>query len=71
LAIGAGIALVIIVAATGIAPGAVSAGVCVLVSATSAVFARQAIGGSTGDTIGAAVALTEVTVCLALLGMWR
>lgn len=71
LAIGAGIALVIIVAATGIAPGAVSAGVCVLVSATSAVFARQAIGGSTGDTIGAAVALSEVTVCLALLGMWR
>jgi adenosylcobinamide-GDP ribazoletransferase len=71
LAIGAVIAVVIIVAAVGPARGAVSAGVCGLVSATSAVFARRTIGGSTGDTIGSAVALTEVTVCLALLGMWR
>ncbi|GAC1486603.1 MAG: adenosylcobinamide-GDP ribazoletransferase [Solirubrobacteraceae bacterium] len=70
-AVGAGIALAIVLAAAGIGPGAVSAGVCVLVSATSALFARQAIGGSTGDTVGAAVALTEVTVCLALLGMWH
>jgi cobalamin synthase len=37
----------------------------------SAVLARRTIGGSTGDTIGAAVALTEVAVCLALLAMWR
>jgi adenosylcobinamide-GDP ribazoletransferase len=71
LAIGAGIALILIVAATGAARGAVSAGVCSLVSATSAVLARRTIGGSTGDTIGAAAALTEVAVCLALLVMWR
>jgi adenosylcobinamide-GDP ribazoletransferase len=71
LASGALIALVIIVAAVGPARGAVSAGVCGLVSALSAVLARRTIGGSTGDTIGAAVALTEVAVCLALLAMWR
>lgn len=65
------IALVIIVAAVGPAPGAVSAGVCGAVSAISAVLARRTVGGSTGDTIGAAVAVTEVAVCLALLGMWR
>jgi adenosylcobinamide-GDP ribazoletransferase len=71
MAAGAVIALVIIVAATGFARGAVSAGVCAVVSAMSAAAARRAVGGSTGDTIGAAVALTEVAVCLALLGMWR
>lgn len=71
LAAGVLIALVTIVAAVGPVPGAVSAGVCGVVSAMSAVLARRTIGGSTGDTIGAAVALTEVAVCLALLGMWR
>ena len=71
LSTGALLALVIIVAAVGPARGAVSAGVCGVVSAASALLARRAIGGSTGDTIGAAVALSEVAVCIALLGMWR
>jgi len=71
LTVATGIALVIIVAATGIARGAVSLAACALVSATSVVLARRAVGGSTGDTVGAAVALTEVAVCLALLGTWR
>jgi adenosylcobinamide-GDP ribazoletransferase len=71
LATGAVIAILIVVAAAGPARGSVSVGVCGLVSAMSAVLARRTIGGSTGDTIGAAVALTEVAVCLALLAMWR
>jgi adenosylcobinamide-GDP ribazoletransferase len=71
LATGGLIALVIIVVAVGPARGAVSAGVLAAVACLSAVLARRTIGGSTGDTIGAAVALTEVAVCLALLGMWR
>jgi cobalamin synthase len=45
--------------------------VCGFVSATSAGLARRAIGGSTGDTIGATVAVTEVAVCLALLAAWH
>jgi adenosylcobinamide-GDP ribazoletransferase len=61
----------IIIAVAGPKRGAVSLGVCVLVSALSAVLARRTLGGSTGDTIGASVALTEVAVCLALLVMWR
>lgn len=61
----------ILVAVAGPGRGAISLGVCGLVSALSAVLARRTLGGSTGDTIGASVALTEVAVCLALLGMWR
>lgn len=71
LAIAAAIAAVIVVAAVGAICGAVSLGICVLVAASSAVLARRSIGGGTGDTIGAAVATTEVAVCLGLLGMWR
>lgn len=33
--------------------------------------ARRGAGGSTGDTLGAAAALTEVVVCLGLLATWR
>lgn len=69
--IGALGALVVTVVAAGIAGGLVSAGACGLVSATSALLARRTIGGSTGDTIGAAVAVTEVAVCLALMATWH
>lgn len=71
VAIGALSTLVVTITATGIARGLVSAGACGLVSATSAVLARRTIGGSTGDTIGAAVTVTEVAVCLALLAAWH
>ncbi len=71
LAIAGVVAVAIIVGAAGPYRGAVSVAVCILVSALSAVFARHAIGGSTGDTIGAAVAVTEAAVCLGLLSMWR
>jgi len=65
-------AVAIMLAAAGApARGALSAAVCAAVSALSAVLARRAIGGSTGDTIGAAVALTEAAICLALLASWR
>jgi adenosylcobinamide-GDP ribazoletransferase len=64
-------AAAIIVAAVGPIRGAASLGVCVLVSESSAVLARRTLGGSTGDTIGAAVAVTEVAVCVALMGMWH
>ena len=41
------------------------------VAALSAVFARRTLGGRTGDTLGATVAITEVTVCLTLLAIWH
>ena len=64
-------AVAIMLAAGGPARGALSVAVCAAVSGLSAVLARRAIGGSTGDTIGAAVALTEAAICLALLASWR
>lgn len=71
LAVAAASATVIVLAAAGPAKGAVCLGVCVLISGLSAVSARRAIGGRTGDTLGATVALTEVAVCLSLVAMWR
>ena len=65
------LAAVIAVVATGPVRAALALGVCALVSAASVVLARLAVGGSTGDTAGAAVASTEVLVCLALLATWR
>lgn len=37
-------------------------------AALTTLWARRALGGRTGDTLGATVALAEVAVCLALLG---
>ncbi len=71
LAVAAVTAVAIMMAAVGPIRGAATLGVCVLVSALSAVLARRTVGGSTGDTIGAAIAVTEVAVCVALVGMWR
>ncbi len=65
---GASIALTLVLG--GLAPGATAIGAAFLVAALSAVFARQTLGGRTGDTLGATVALTEVVVCTTLLALW-
>lgn len=65
------LAAVIAVLAAGPARAGLSLAVCALLSTASAVMARRAVGGSTGDTLGAAVAVTEVGVCLALMASWR
>jgi adenosylcobinamide-GDP ribazoletransferase len=49
---------------------AAAAGAAVVVAALSA-SARRALGGRTGDTLGATVALTEALVCVVLLGFAR
>jgi adenosylcobinamide-GDP ribazoletransferase len=64
-------AAAITVAVVGPVKGVVSLGVCVLVASLSALLARQAIGGRTGDTLGASVAVAEAAVCLAFLALWR
>lgn len=51
----------------GLAAAAVGLAVTLAVSA----WARRTLGGRTGDTLGAAVALTEVLVCVVLLGFVR
>jgi adenosylcobinamide-GDP ribazoletransferase len=52
---------------TGFAAFGCAIAVVVVVSAWS----RRLLGGRTGDTLGAAVALTEAVVCVALLGVHR
>ncbi len=40
-------------------------------AALSVIFVRRTLGGRTGDTIGATIAVTEVVVCATLLALWR
>ncbi len=67
-ATGASIALTLTLC--GLAPGATAIGAALLVAALSVVFARRTLGGRTGDTLGATVAITEVVVCTTLLALW-
>jgi len=64
---GAGAAL----AGVGLPRGALAICACLLIAVLTAALARTAIGGRTGDTLGATVALTELAVCLALVASWR
>jgi adenosylcobinamide-GDP ribazoletransferase len=58
-------------AAAGPARGGLALGLAVALGAASAWSARRTVGGRTGDTLGAAVALAEVGLCLALLASWH
>ncbi len=49
--------------------GCVAAAVGVLVALAAGAWARASLGGRTGDTLGATVALAEVAVCLTLLAL--
>jgi adenosylcobinamide-GDP ribazoletransferase len=70
-----GVATAVSVAAAlaicGLVPGAAALVAGALVAAASVAFARQTLGGRTGDTLGATVALTELAVCVVLLGVWQ
>jgi adenosylcobinamide-GDP ribazoletransferase len=48
-----------------------AAGMSLAVALAMSVWARRTLGGRTGDTLGATVALTEVLVCLVLLAFAR
>jgi len=52
-------------------PDLTALAVAVTVMAAVSALARRGLGGRTGDTLGATVALTEVAVCLVLLGFAR
>ncbi len=62
----AGIAL----ASCGLVAGAAALGAGAALAALSIAFARNIIGGRTGDTLGATVAVTEALVCVVLLAVW-
>jgi adenosylcobinamide-GDP ribazoletransferase len=66
--------VVCVIAAPAIAgpvPGAAAIGAAVVVAGLSVAFARRTLGGRTGDTLGATVAVAEVAVCVVLLGVWQ
>jgi adenosylcobinamide-GDP ribazoletransferase len=65
------LAAVICIVAVGPGRGGLAFGVAVVVSGLCAQLARRAVGGSTGDTLGATAAIAEAAVCLALLASWR
>jgi adenosylcobinamide-GDP ribazoletransferase len=67
---GTATAIAVALAICGAYPGAVAVGAALLVSAASIVFARRTLGGRTGDTLGATVALAEAAVCTVLLSVW-
>ena len=64
------IALGAAVGLTGLGPGLAAIGAALGVAALTTVGARAALGGRTGDTLGASVALAEVVVCAVLLAVW-
>lgn len=57
-----------VLAIDGVAPGLGSVAVGAAVAVLIGLWSRATLGGRTGDTLGATVALTEVAVCLTLLG---
>jgi adenosylcobinamide-GDP ribazoletransferase len=57
--------------ACGPLPGLAALGAALAAAALSTLTARRALGGRTGDTLGATVAVAELVVCLTLLGVWR
>jgi adenosylcobinamide-GDP ribazoletransferase len=57
-------------ASADVAAAAAAAGAGALAAVASVAFARRTLGGRTGDTLGAAVCLAEVAVCLALVAVW-
>lgn len=71
LAIASGLAVGVAGLACGPLAGLAAIGAALLIAALSAVWARRALGGRTGDTLGATIALTEVAVCVALVAAWR
>jgi adenosylcobinamide-GDP ribazoletransferase len=64
-------ALAAALAIAGPAPGGAGVGAALLVGVATAWYSRRMLGGRTGDTLGAAVALTEAGVLLTLLAFWR
>jgi adenosylcobinamide-GDP ribazoletransferase len=51
--------------------GALAIAAAIVVAALSLVFVRRSVGGRTGDTLGATVAIAEAAVCVTLLAAWR
>lgn len=65
------LALVTAVLTAGPLKGLAATGAALAVAAVSIAWMRRAIGGRTGDTLGATIAIAELAVCATLLAAWR
>ena len=63
--------LVLALAVCGLVAGALALASGIVVAMLSMGFARGMLGGRTGDTLGATVAVAEVVACVVLLGVWQ
>jgi adenosylcobinamide-GDP ribazoletransferase len=70
LALGSAAAFAIAIVATGIVPGLAAIAGAAIAAAATAFAARRLVGGRTGDTLGAAVLVTEVVVVSVLAAYW-
>jgi len=70
LAIATVIAIAIATLSCGALPGLAAVGAALLASALLTIWSRHSLGGRTGDTLGATVALAEAAVLLALVACW-
>jgi adenosylcobinamide-GDP ribazoletransferase len=71
LAVATAFAAIAALAVGGLVAGAAALATAAAVAGLSVLFARRALGGRTGDTLGATVAIAEVVVCVVLLGVWQ
>ncbi|MDX6566075.1 MAG: adenosylcobinamide-GDP ribazoletransferase [Gaiellales bacterium] len=65
------LAMVIVLVACGLTAGGLVVVAALVAALASVGFARKVVGGRTGDTLGATVAVTELCVCLTLLAYWK
>lgn len=66
-----GASVILALGVCGSRAGAAALGTTLIVAAFSAAFARRTLGGRTGDTLGATVAVVEVAVCVVLVAVWH
>jgi adenosylcobinamide-GDP ribazoletransferase len=69
-AIASAVALAIVVASAGVLAGLCAAAGAALAAGAMALAARRLTGGRTGDTLGAAVLVTEIVVYSVLAAYW-
>ena len=63
------LAIVVALACKGIVDGAVAVAVAAVVAAITSAWSRRALGGRTGDTLGATITLTEAAIVVTLLAL--
>lgn len=71
LGVATAVAVIAALAVCGLVAGAAAIATGAAVAGLSVLFARHTLGGRTGDTLGATVAIVEVAVCVVLLGVWQ